>query len=135
MDLRVWIKRLFIISAFIACFTCYARPDYNLPLFAFAYLLWDQQKPESQKVKLIYLFVFTALFDLIWIFYWWAFWNSQDYQEEWASGIQSFILFLSFVNFLIKLVIVALGWQSEQECKQALSLDGFLHNAQSLANF
>jgi hypothetical protein len=27
--------------ASISCFTCYARADYNLPLFAFAYLLWD----------------------------------------------------------------------------------------------
>lgn len=42
---KVWIKRLFAISACIACFTCYDRADYNLPLFAFAYLLWDQPKP------------------------------------------------------------------------------------------
>jgi len=38
-------KKMFIVIAVIACFTCYARPDYNLPLFAFAYLLWDQIKP------------------------------------------------------------------------------------------
>ena len=45
MDLTTWPKKLFILLAFIACFTCYARPDYNLPLFAFAYLLWDLERP------------------------------------------------------------------------------------------
>ena len=40
-----WPKKLFLVNAFIACFTCYARPDYNLPLFAFAYLLWDIERP------------------------------------------------------------------------------------------
>lgn len=38
-------KKLFLGIAFISCFTCYARPDYNLPLFAFAYLLWDIDRP------------------------------------------------------------------------------------------
>lgn len=41
MDPRIYLKKIFAIQAFIACFTCYARPDYNLPLFAFTYLLWD----------------------------------------------------------------------------------------------
>ena len=40
-----WPKKLFLANALIACFTCYARPDYNLPLFAFAYLLWDIERP------------------------------------------------------------------------------------------
>ena len=43
MDLKPYITKLFIVSAVIACFTCYARPDYNLPLFAFAFLLWDHK--------------------------------------------------------------------------------------------
>ena len=41
MDRLYLVKKLFLVSAVISCFTCYARPDYNLPLFAFAYLLWD----------------------------------------------------------------------------------------------
>ena len=35
------IKNLFIVMALISSFTCYARADYNLALFVFAYLLWD----------------------------------------------------------------------------------------------
>ena len=40
-NIKPYIKKSFIIHAALSCFTCYARPDYNLPLFAFAYLLWD----------------------------------------------------------------------------------------------
>lgn len=45
MDLPKWIKYAFLFIIGFSCFTCYARPDYNLPLFAFAYLLWDYEKP------------------------------------------------------------------------------------------
>ena len=41
------VKKLFLVHAALSCFTCYARPDYNLPLFAFAFLLWD---PPSKQV-------------------------------------------------------------------------------------
>ena len=48
---QVWPKRVFLAMAFISCFTCYARADYNLPLFAFAYLLWDI---DVKYLKIIY---------------------------------------------------------------------------------
>lgn len=37
-------KNYFLAIVFIACFTCLERPDYNLPLFVFAYILWDHDK-------------------------------------------------------------------------------------------
>lgn len=43
-NLAVWIPRLFLISAFIASLTCFARPDFNLPLFIFAYMAWGLQR-------------------------------------------------------------------------------------------
>lgn len=45
MELKTMIKNGFLVIAAFSCFTCYARADYNLPLFAFAYLLWDYEKP------------------------------------------------------------------------------------------
>ena len=45
-------KSLFLAIIFIACFTCLERADYNLPLFVFAYILWDYDKDVS------YLFIF-----------------------------------------------------------------------------
>lgn len=37
-------KNLFIAIILIACFTCLERADYNLPLYVFAYILWDYDK-------------------------------------------------------------------------------------------
>ena len=36
-----YIPTMYLISAGIACLTCFSRPDYNLPLMAFAFLTWD----------------------------------------------------------------------------------------------
>lgn len=46
------IKKLFLAIIAITCFTCFQRADYNLPLFAFAYFLWDYKHP-NVKSKLI----------------------------------------------------------------------------------
>jgi len=42
-DYKSSIPFLYLISAGLACLTCFARPDYNLPLMAFAYLTWGFQ--------------------------------------------------------------------------------------------
>lgn len=107
--MQEWPKKLFLGIAFISCFTCYARPDYNLPLFAFAYLLWDIERPVmfiniemSQKVRLTYLFVFSWIIDFVWLVYWGPFWNSSTFNNNWAQGIQTFVLVLSVINFILK---------------------------------
>ena len=38
------IPMLFLASAAISCLTCFARPDYNLPLMAFSYLTWSKKE-------------------------------------------------------------------------------------------
>ena len=43
-QIALWIPKLFLASAGIAALNCYARADYNLPLFVFAYLVWTSQK-------------------------------------------------------------------------------------------
>ena len=42
---RGFVKKSFLAMAFIACFSCLARADYNLALYAFAYILWDMEIP------------------------------------------------------------------------------------------
>jgi len=51
-NLTTWIQRLFLISAFIASLTCFARPDYNLPLFIFTYMSWGLQRVKSFEINL-----------------------------------------------------------------------------------
>jgi len=35
------IKKFFLAIVLLSCFTCFQRADYNLPLFTFAFFLWD----------------------------------------------------------------------------------------------
>jgi hypothetical protein len=41
-------NNMFIAGAIIGALSCFARADYNLPLYAFLYLLWDKD-PVSKK--------------------------------------------------------------------------------------
>lgn len=36
------LHRIFLAGAIIGALSCFARADYNLPLYAFLYLMWDQ---------------------------------------------------------------------------------------------
>ena len=40
--LEVHLHRIFIAGAVFGALSCFGRADYNLPLYAFLYLLWDQ---------------------------------------------------------------------------------------------
>ena len=35
------IPKLFLFGAFLGAIGCLARPDYNLPIFLFAYITWS----------------------------------------------------------------------------------------------
>ena len=36
------LHRIFIAGAVFGALSCFARADYNLPLYAFLYIMWDQ---------------------------------------------------------------------------------------------
>jgi hypothetical protein len=59
------LKTMFIIQAVLGSLTLFYRADYNMPLFAFAYILWDY--PQTQKVRLIYIFIYSWIMVLIFI--------------------------------------------------------------------
>jgi hypothetical protein len=35
------LHRMFLAGAILGALSCFARPDYNLPLYAFLYIMWD----------------------------------------------------------------------------------------------
>jgi hypothetical protein len=118
MDFPALIPKLFIASAALALLSCLARPDFNLPLFVFAWLIWsDPDKVKStqkERVKLLGFIVFTGIVDLIWLCYWGPSWNSASQYEQWEHGVHSFVLFISSINFILKLVIIALIYLVER---------------------
>lgn len=36
------LHRIFIAGAVLGALSCFARADYNLPLYSFLYIMWDQ---------------------------------------------------------------------------------------------
>lgn len=49
------IHRIFVAGAVLGALSCFARADYNLPLYAFLYIMWDQDVVsicEDDDVKL-----------------------------------------------------------------------------------
>ena len=36
------LHRMFLVGAILGALACFARADYNLPLYAFLYIMWDQ---------------------------------------------------------------------------------------------
>jgi hypothetical protein len=88
---------------------CYSRADYNLPLFAFAYLLWDTDI--TQKIRFLLLFIFTWVMDLTWISYWGSVWDSSAQDPNYyAAGVDRFVLVMSIINFFLKLISIVYGW-------------------------
>ena len=102
MEPKNLIKYLFLIQAIIACFTCYARPDYNLPLFLFAYILWDIKEKLTDnyvhKFRLTLIFLISLIVDLVWIIYWGCFWEKMPLI---MLGTQDYILLFLLCLLLI----------------------------------
>ena len=101
----------------LSLFTYFERADYNLPLFAFILLLWDNNFVK-QKTRLWYLMFVSLVADLIWIIYWAVTWSGYDNKE---SGLCGFTTIISIVTFVLKLVILILTFINVQECKSAVT--------------
>ena len=53
------IHRMFLAGMIFAAISCFARSDFNMPLFGFLYLMWD--KDDVSRVDLIILRRTTSL--------------------------------------------------------------------------
>ncbi len=104
MNFIILRKLLFLIIIVFSCFSNMNRPDFNIALFSFGYLLWDQ-KNTMHKVRMAYLIVFTLIVDLVWLIYWNNFWDQAIFQDKWNKGIHTFVIIVNFLNFFFKVDI------------------------------
>ena len=37
-----YLHRMFLVGAILGALSCFARADFNLPMYAFLYIMWDQ---------------------------------------------------------------------------------------------
>ena len=63
---------------------------------------------------MIVLLVVTWVVDLLWMFYWIPHWSS-DEMKDWQRGLHNFVIFISFVNFIMKLAVIAMLWLTQRE--------------------
>ena len=110
------INKLFMAVIVLSLLTYFERSDYNLPLFAFILLLWDNTHIK-QKTRLWYLMAVSCVVDLIWIIYWAVVWGSYSNKE---AGLTGFTIFISVVIFILKIVIVVLTFLKVDDCKKAV---------------
>ena len=54
------LHRIFVAGAILGALSCFARADYNLPLYAFLYIMWDQEMVSKQAGRQM-----TDFFDFI----------------------------------------------------------------------
>jgi hypothetical protein len=112
MDYPALIPKLFFVSVVLAPLSSIERPDFMLISFVFAWLIWSDRdrvkSTQKDRVKLLGFIAFTEIIDLFWLFDWSPSWNSASQYEQWVHGVHSFVLFISIINFNMKLVIVVL---------------------------
>ena len=60
----------------------------NLPLFIFAFMIWDFHRVkikkkiyQSQHVRVAYLMIFSVFIDTIYLIYWGTLWHSKLFVE------------------------------------------------------
>ena len=111
------LNKLFMAVIVLSLFTYFERPDFNLPLFAFILLLWENSYVK-QKTRLWYLMAISLVVDLVWIIYWAVTWGGYDNKE---SGLCNFTIIVSVIIFLLKIIIVVLTFLKVEECKRAIS--------------
>ena len=94
---------MFLAGCIFGALACFGRADYNLPLYAFLYVMWDQD--DNDKVMLMLLIAITFLGDLLWLFYWCPHWWSTEMGKV-QAGMHNFVILCSFANFLLKLIVM-----------------------------
>lgn len=110
------INKIFGIIIILSLLTFMGRADYNLPLFSFAIVLWQQKKP-PQKIRIWYLILFSILVDFIWIVYYAILWNSEGYTP---FAFYNFTLVISSIIFVIKIFLGVILMMRDYACRNAV---------------
>ena len=102
-----YIGPLCIAGAVLGAFACFVRPDYNLPLYMFIYVMRRMTLSEigQEKIKMLVLMFITWVIDLVWLLYWAPFFRS-DKMRDWEYGIHMFTIFIVIVEFIFKLIMM-----------------------------
>ncbi|OMJ66536.1 hypothetical protein SteCoe_36584 [Stentor coeruleus] len=123
--LSLGIEYGFLGMAVISSFTCLVRTDFNFAFALLCYYLWYTAKDEQREPigkKLMLLNGVLLILDLVWLLAVGGSWSSYDVLGK-HSGIHSFALTLSWINWLLRAgILVALGMIFKNVLKEPKSL-------------
>lgn len=98
-----FVPYLFLAGAVIAAIGCLARPDYNLPVFLFAYIAWSYLK--NQKWTVIIIFLWSIVIDVLWFFFiFLAVWMWDEYKKlaDFETNLHWTVFIVVIINLVLK---------------------------------
>mmetsp|Transcript_16803 Transcript_16803/g.18715 ORF Transcript_16803/g.18715 Transcript_16803/m.18715 type:complete len:136 (+) Transcript_16803:60-467(+) len=102
-----FVNPMLVIGAVLGALACFVRPDYNLPLYMFIYIMRKNTQicTGTEKIKILALMFVTWIVDFIWLLYWTPFYRS-DKMRDWEYGIHMFTIVVVIIEFIFKLVMM-----------------------------
>ena len=99
-----YVNPICIIGAVLGALACFVRPDYNLPLYMFIYIM--RKNPMVcdgiERIKILLLMFITWVVDLVWLLYWAPFYRS-DKMRDWEYGIHMFTIVVVILELIFKI--------------------------------
>ena len=101
----------FLGMAVLSSFACLVRTDFNFAFALLCFYLWHsvaekQDQRENIGKKLILLNLALLVLDLIWLITMGSVWGGQEELLENYSGVHNFAMFVSWVNWFLRLAIL-----------------------------
>ncbi|KAL4504463.1 hypothetical protein ABPG72_009909 [Tetrahymena utriculariae] len=117
---------LFLAGTVLAAINCFARADYNLPVFLVSYLLWEQDygKEQTQRARILYLIMFCTFVDLFYIIYWGSSISVFAKDLEWLNSVYVFTIIMTAILMVLKFIILFRATQSDQILQEKVSVQG-----------
>ena len=115
-----FINPMLMVGAVLGALACFVRPDYNLPLYMFIYIMRKNTQicTGGEKIKILVLMFITWIVDLVWLLYWSPFYRS-DKMRDWEYGIHMFTIIIVIIEFIYKLIMmVIIGLVDREDISQ-----------------
>ncbi len=109
---------LFTLGAILGALSCFSRADYNLPMFAFLAVMWNQDDNEKNLIRLLLLV--TSTVDVFWLLFWIPYYNDKEI-AKWNYGLHMFVVIVSCLELALKVIIFFMLFASRGNNKPAPS--------------
>ncbi|EAR96406.3 transmembrane protein, putative (macronuclear) [Tetrahymena thermophila SB210] len=121
---------LFLTGTVLAAINCFARADYNLPVFLVSYLLWEQDygREQTQRARILYLLMFCTFVDFFYIIYWGSSISVFTKDLEWLNSVYVFTIIMTAILMVIKFVILFRATQTDQTLQEKVSVQGITNS-------